>query len=227
MLVLVNILPATAIVDRYRTFGVNCWLHRPTPRNMDLSEFTSNYAHLGDDELLCLWADRNTLLPEAAMALDSELQRRGLNKQKAPRVKKRFDALAAREGKGPLANQVAAAKYERNMRHFVGWEEPEFYSPYGRRDIRRLFASIRHRYRVWKGFRDHTGHWPVFSIWFHFLSWLAVLGLTVSAFVWVGGRKWGSNWIMVLVAGCALVLLGARELGARLMRKLDWKRYGT
>lgn len=194
---------------------------------MDLSEFTANYAHLSDDELLSLWADLNTLVPEAAIALDSELQRRGLNKQNATRVKKRFDALAAREAKGPLVNQVATARYERNMRHFVGWEEPKFSSPYGSRDIRTMFASIRHKCRVWKAFRDHTGHWPVFSIWFHFLSWLAVLGFTVFAFVWVGERKRESSWIMFAVVGCVLVLLGARELGARQMRKLDWKRYGT
>jgi hypothetical protein len=194
---------------------------------MDLSEFTANYTHLGDDELLCLWADRNTLVPEAAIALDSEIERRGLKKQSAARVKKRLDALAAREAKGPLANQVTAAKYERNMRHFVGWEEPKFSSPYGSRDIRTMLASIRHKYRVWKAFRDHTGHWPVFSIWIHFLSWLAVISFTVSAFVWVVERQRESRWMMFAVVGVLLVLLGARELGARLMRKLDWKTYGT
>jgi hypothetical protein len=194
---------------------------------MDLSEFTANYSQLSDDELLCLWADQETLVPEATMALDSELPRRGLNKQDATRVKKRFDALAAREAKGPLLNQVAAARYERNMRHFVGWKEPEFTSPYGSRDIRTMFASFRHRYRVWKAFRDHTGHWPVFSIWFYFLSWSALFGFTASAFPWVMGRKWGSSWSMFSVVVCFLALLGARELGARLMRKLDWKRYGT
>ena len=34
---------------------------------MDLSEFTANYALLSDDELLSLWANRNTLVPEAVM----------------------------------------------------------------------------------------------------------------------------------------------------------------
>jgi len=193
---------------------------------MDLSEFTTNYAHLGDDELLCLWADRNTLVPEAAMALDSELQRRGLKRQNAIRVKKRLDALAARERKGLLVNQVAAAKYERNMRHFVGWEEPEFNSPYGGRDIRSTFAYIRHKYKVWKAFHDHTGRWPVFSIWFYFLSWMAVLGFLLAAFVWVEERKRESNWWAIIALGCVLVLIVARELGARLMRRLDWKRYG-
>jgi hypothetical protein len=194
---------------------------------MDLSEFAANYAQLGDDELLCLWADRSNLVPEASIALDSELQRRGLNKQNASRIKQRFDALAAREAKGSLANQVTAAKYERDMRHFVGWEEPKFRSPYGSRDIRTLFAYMRHKYRVWRVFRDHTGHWPVFSIWFHFLSWLAVVGFTVSAFVWAGERKWEGRWIMFALIGCVLALAGARELGARLVRKLDWKRFSA
>lgn len=194
---------------------------------MDLSEFTANYAPMSDAELLSLWADRSTLVPEAAIALDSELQRRRLNKESAMRIKKRFDALASREAKGPLVKQVAAARYERNMRHFVGWEEPKFSSPYGGRDIRTMFASIRHRYRVWKAFRDHTGRWPVFSIWFHFLSWLAVLGFTTFGFDWAVERKRESKWITFAVIGCVLVLLGARKLGAGLVRKLDWKRYGT
>ncbi len=122
---------------------------------------------------------------------------------------------------------MASAKYERNMRHFVGWQEPEFYSPYGYRDVRNTFAYFRHRYRVWKAFRNHTGHWPIFSIWFYFLSGTAVFGFAVAALIWVGERKWESSWITFVVVGCVLVLLGARELGVRLMRKLDWKRYGT
>jgi len=194
---------------------------------MNIPEFAANYAHLSDDELLCLWADHNTLVPEAVMALDNELQRRRLKKESAARVKKRYDALAARDAKGSLGNQVAAAKYERNMRHFVGWEEPQFSSPYGSRDIRTVLASFRHRYRVWKAFRDHTGHWPVFSIWFYFLSWLALLGFTVSAFRWMVERKGGGSWIIFAVVACVLALLGVRDLGARLMRKLDWKRYGA
>jgi hypothetical protein len=122
---------------------------------------------------------------------------------------------------------VATAKYERNMRHFVGWREPEFYSPYGGRDIRSTFAYFRHKYRVWKAFRNHTGHWPVFSIWFYFLSWMTVFGLALAAFFWAEARKWAGAWAIVAVVGCVLVLIGARELGARLIRKLDWKRFGA
>ena len=193
---------------------------------MDPSEFTANYEKLGDDELLCLWAERDTLVPVATMALDSELQRRGLNKQNATRIKKRFDTLAARVEKGPIAKQVAEAKYERNMQHFVGWGEPKFYSPYGRRDIRTMFASIRHKYRVWRAFRDHTGHWPVFSMWFHFLSWTAVFGFALAAFAWIEEHRQAGGWGVAAAIVCVLVLMGARELVARLVRKLDWKIYG-
>lgn len=194
---------------------------------MDLSEFTANYEQLSDDELLSLWAEKNTLIPEAIMALDSELQKRGLNKENANRVKKRLDTLAAREKEGPLSKQVAAVKYERDMRRFVGWEEPKFYSPYGRRDIRTMFASIRHRYRVWRAFRDHTGHWPIFSIWFYFLSWMAVFGFTLVVFAWVQEHRQVGGWGVAAGIGCVLGLLGTRELGARLVRRLDWKIYGT
>jgi hypothetical protein len=189
--------------------------------------FTANYSRLGDDQLLCLWADRNALVPEAAMALGSEIQRRGLKKENAERIKKRHDALAAREEKGPLGKQVATAKYERNMRRFVGWQEPEFYSHYGGRDIRNTFTYIHYKYRVWKAFRDHTGHWPVFSILFYFLSWMAVFGFAPGVFVWARERKWAGTWSIAAVVGCVLALLGAQDLGARLMRKLDWKRFGA
>ncbi len=66
---------------------------------MDLSEFTANYTQCGDDELLCLWADRNNLVPEAIIALEKEIGRRGLKKENATRVRKRLDDLAAREAK--------------------------------------------------------------------------------------------------------------------------------
>lgn len=192
---------------------------------MNVSDFAEEYALKADDELLCMWADRDTLVPEAVIALDSEVQRRGLNKQNAARIKKRFDAIAAREGS--LGEQVAATKYERNMRRFVGWQEPDFYSPYSGRDIRYTFGFIRHKYRVWKAFRDHTGRWPVLSIWFHFLSWIAVFALVVPIMLLVIAQNWGDGWGFAVVGAWFLVLLVARAAGARLMRKLDWKRCGT
>ena len=193
---------------------------------MELGEFTATYARVGNDELLCLWADRHTLVPEAVIALDSEVQKRGLKKEDASRIKSRIGVLAARESKSQARKQVLSAKYEHNMRRFTGWKEPDFYSPYGSRDIRTAFAHLRHKYRAWEAFREHTGHWPLFSIWFHFLSWMALLGLFVFAFVRIPTRIWDNGWSTVAFLVCFLLLIGVRELGARLMRKLDWKRYG-
>src|SRR4051812_34014942 len=113
---------------------------------MDYFQYSEQYALLADDQLLRLWAERTTLVPEAAVALECEVRNRGLKTQNAERVKRRLDALAAREG--PLGPQVAAAKYKRNMRHFIGWQEPEFHSPYSGRDIRSTFAFFRHKHTV-------------------------------------------------------------------------------
>jgi len=156
------------------------------------------------------------------------MHRRGLKKQNAERIKRRFDILAAREVNGSLANQVAAAKYERSMRHFVGWEEPKFYSPYRSRDIRNSFAYIRHKYRVWRAFRDHTGHWPVLSIGFHVVSWMVVFGFVAAAFAWLGEHKRrGDSWGVILSFAGILVLIGVRDRGTRMIRKLEWNIWGT
>lgn len=185
---------------------------------MDTSDFSQQYETKSDDELLCLWADRGILVPEAELALESEVQRRGLKKENAARVKQRLDKLAAREGS--LAQQVAAAKYERNMRHFIGWEEPEFDSRYSSRDIRGLFPYLRYKYRVWKSFRDHTGSWPVLSITYYFASCLAPFALIKFLFIRsVGGKAPGG----LVVIGGTIAFFFVQRLGAKLMRKLDWK----
>lgn len=162
---------------------------------MNVSDFAQEYERMADEPLLCMWADRETLVPEAAIALENELHRRGLKKQDAVGVKKRLDALAARESKGPLGKQVALAKYEHNMRHFVGAKEPEFYTPYGGRDIRGSFVAL--------------------------FALAAVIVFRVEA------SNWGTGLCLVTIAGSLIALVGARELGSRLMRKLDWNRYGS
>ena len=43
-----------------------------------MEDFAATYANMSDDELTRLYADRESLLPEAAIALDSEFQKRQL-----------------------------------------------------------------------------------------------------------------------------------------------------
>ena len=63
------------------------------------TSFPERYASLSDEELLHIAGDRRDLLPEAAIALDSEMARRGLTHEHA-RAKKReelrFDIKEAR-----------------------------------------------------------------------------------------------------------------------------------
>ncbi len=193
---------------------------------MNVSDFAEEYANKSDDDLLCLWAERDTLVPEAVMALESEVRNRGLNTANAGRVKKRRDAIYSRQNNLSMNQQVNIANYERNMRHFHGWEEPKFYSAYSGRDIRSTFGYVRHQYRVWKAFRDHTGQWPVLSIWYWLLSWIAFwiasfyLGMT-----WLPKQSGDSIWNIVIPLGSLIAIYGIRALGARAVRRLDWNRY--
>jgi hypothetical protein len=56
---------------------------------------------------------------------------------------------------------------------------------------------------------------------------MIMFGLAVAALIWLEARKWAGTRTIVAIVGCVLVLLGAREFGARLIRKLDWKRFGA
>ncbi len=184
---------------------------------MPASGFSTEYTHKSDDELLCLLTERNTLLPEAAAALDAEVRRRGLDKQDAEAAKKRIELPATREDEA--------------VRNFVGTEEPEFIVPprtYAfRHDIIDTIYYWRHKFRVWRTFREHTGHWPVLSIVFHFVSWLAVFAVAISAIAWEQSRPSATPWSGALLSVLVMaVLLVLRAVGAGLVRKADWRLFG-
>jgi hypothetical protein len=61
--------------------------------------FQENYAGLNDDELLMVAARRDDLVPEAALALDSEMARRGLGHQEARAKKREIARLEIKEAK--------------------------------------------------------------------------------------------------------------------------------
>lgn len=60
-------------------------------------DFQENYFHLSDDELLVVAADRRDLVQEAALALDSEMARRGLSYQQAHANKRKITRLEIKE----------------------------------------------------------------------------------------------------------------------------------
>ena len=64
------------------------------------TEFQSDYGLMSDEEFLCLAADRQNLLDQAATALDSELVKRGLRQAQGVTFKRNVDRLAARDTVG-------------------------------------------------------------------------------------------------------------------------------
>jgi hypothetical protein len=85
----------------------------------------------------------------------------------------------------------------------------------------------RFKVRVWREFRDNTGHWPWLSICFHYAG-LVGMSVCLAMFFsvsdrngWGGGRFWA-----VFVSGCVVygVLV---TVGESLMRKLDWRLHGN
>ena len=77
------------------------------------------------------------------------------------------------------------------------------------------------KYRVWRTFRQHTGHWPIVSICFHFASVVGIIaGLILwdqTTTGWTGSEAWGTFAI-----GLVLWIV-VSEAGTIAARKLDWK----
>lgn len=61
--------------------------------------FQEEYARLSDDALLAIAADRRDLLPEAALAMDTEMAHRGLTYEQARVKKKQVARLEFHEGR--------------------------------------------------------------------------------------------------------------------------------
>jgi hypothetical protein len=76
--------------------------------------FPENYAHLTDDELLLVAASRGDLVQEAALALDSEMARRGLSYQDAHAKKRQVARLEIKEARrrhpSPKGNKYFVAQ---------------------------------------------------------------------------------------------------------------------
>ena len=121
----------------------------------------------------------------------------------------------------------ATQKHSREV--FDGAREPEFtpnrFTRWGGRLVYAI-AYERFKLRTWRAFRDHTGHWPVFSITFHYLKTVSALagclffGWNIYEGNWSGLRLWIGFAVIF-----ALYVL-ATELGTAASRKLDWKLFG-
>ena len=68
----------------------------------DTATFAARYEQLSDDELLRIAAEREALIPEATIAIDSELARRGFSVASAKQQTRRAERKATRRAIGNL-----------------------------------------------------------------------------------------------------------------------------
>jgi hypothetical protein len=83
-----------------------------------MNHFEQRYASLSDDELLMIAADRMDLTDEATLALDAEMQRRGLSDEQARQKKGEVERLTEEEAKAHL-------REAKDTKYFVG--KPKIY----------------------------------------------------------------------------------------------------
>src|SRR5689334_10417234 len=93
-------------------------------------------------------------------------------------------------------------------------------------DFSYLLNYERFKLRVWREFRDNTGHWPVLSICFHY-GGLVGMCVCVALFVWIPSKNhWGRGRTAAIGILGLLVYSVMMVVGESIMRKLDWRLYG-
>jgi hypothetical protein len=116
-----------------------------------------------------------------------------------------------------------------NSDAFNGAHEPTFESKLPYWKAGKLISALeleRFKLRAWRSFREHTSHWPIFSICFHYGSYAAMVAGLALFFQLATKRGW-SGFEFWIRFGLGLVFwVAADEFGARAARKLDWKLFG-
>ena len=110
---------------------------------------------------------------------------------------------------------------------FDGAHEPKMenrYLPWRYGNLISTIESERFKLRTWREFQEHTGHWPLLSIFFHFVLWLSLIaGILIFCRMsagWGGLKFWGAAIIGIIL------WIAAAQLSSSIMRKIDWKLFG-
>jgi hypothetical protein len=113
--------------------------------------------------------------------------------------------------------------------NFDGENEPEYVST-KTSYVTKLGPTIdyeRFKLRAWREFRDHTGHWPLFSIFFHYGA-LAGMMVATGVFFWLkNAHDWEDAHAWLIGLTSAVLYVFVFVVGERTMRKLDWKVFGA
>jgi hypothetical protein len=79
----------------------------------------------------------------------------------------------------------------------------------------------------WRTFQEHTGHWPLLSMTFHYGA-VALMLVGVGVFVWVSrNREWSTARSLTIGGLGAIIYIAAFLIGESVARKLDWKLFGN
>ena len=108
-------------------------------------------------------------------------------------------------------------------------EEEPVYIPPDKTYATRFGSTIdyeKFKLRNWKQFRKHRGHWPLFSILFHYLSLVGMLVNVIAFFKMRDQNDWSTSKSWLIGGVLAIAWCGFFVCGQKLMWKLDWRLSG-
>jgi hypothetical protein len=119
---------------------------------------------------------------------------------------------------------------EGNEELSVDAEDEPVYTPPAKTYLTKAGPTIdyeRFKLRTWREFHKRTGHWPLFSIVFHYSAFAGML-VAVIVFLWL---KDHCDWVdehSLLLGGFGLIFFSVFMVaGQKIMWRLDWKVFGT
>ena len=133
--------------------------------------------------------------------------------------------------KAPVQRRSTATRSRggSNSGGFDGANEPTFEPKLPEWKAGKLISALefeRFKLRTWRSFREHTSHWPILSICFHYASYAAMVAGLALFFQLATKRGWSGFESSVRFGLGLLFWFVADELGTRAARKMDWKLFG-
>jgi hypothetical protein len=135
-------------------------------------------------------------------------------------------ARALRPEWAPLPADPSAGPKEDDFDLCDGDHEPEYVpseSVHAGDKVAPTIDYEKFKWRTWKLFRKHQGHWPLFSIVFHYASLAGMFVNAIAFFKVRDANDWSASKSWIVGGVLAIAWSGFFVAGQKLMWKLDWK----
>jgi hypothetical protein len=184
---------------------------------MKEQSYEANYAQMSDGELAKVLRDKRDLVPDAAKALDLEIQKRDIDPSQLRKVRPHsIDKPRSRTRFGRFSKKIGIEKM-RTKRIRGAWLVPLIALSF-------LFAAALDHFGILELF------WPiifttsiaVFTVWGHWelkrrpWFWLTIAAVAAAhiAFFYFFGWPWGNRWVpaMTIAGLCNIDLIGVFAL---------------